>query len=183
MPDTTPTRVSPPLTTALARGPGASFFELSARFLEEYEAKIAIALAELPPERLWWRPAPGTNSAGNLVLHLCGNLTLWLLSGVGGEPFARDRAGEFAAADGPGAGELAARLGGVVARSASLLRRLEAADAARPLTVQGYPLGVQAAVFHAVEHMSYHTGQILYLLKQSLPAGRRIELYPQHGGE
>ena len=38
-------------------------------------------------------------------------------------------------------------------------------------------------VFHAVEHMSYHTGQILYLAKQVRGAGHGIELYPQHRGE
>ena len=41
-----------------------------------------------------------------------------------------------------------------------------------------------AKISFAVEHMSYHTGQILYLLKQSLqPGAERVELYPQHRGE
>jgi uncharacterized damage-inducible protein DinB len=178
-----PRDAQPPVVTALARGPAGSFFELAARYLEEYAAKIALALGELPEQRLWWRPAPGTNSAGNLVVHLCGNLTLWLLSGVGGAPPARDRAAEFAATGGAGRAELARRLEEVVSHCAALLRQLEAEDAARRLEVQGYHTDVQGAVFHAVEHMSYHTGQILYLLKQSLPPGRSLELYPQHRGE
>lgn len=175
--------LAPPVTTALARGPAASFFELAARHLEEYEAKIGLALAELPAERLWWRPAAGTNSAGNLVLHLCGNLTLWLLTAVGGEAHTRDRAGEFAADGGADRTELAARLHAVVERCTALLRGLEPGTANRPLAVQGYTTDVLGAVFHAVEHMSYHTGQVLYLAKQSLPEGRRLELYPQHRHE
>ena len=175
--------IAPPVVTALARGPAASFFELAARYLEEYDAKIALALAELPAERLWWRPAAGTNSAGNLVLHLCGNLTLWLLTAVGGESHTRDRAGEFAADGGAAGSELATRLHEVVGRCAALLRGLDAEAAVRPLAVQGYTTDVLGAVFHAVEHMSYHTGQVLFLVKQSLPAGRRIELYPQHRAE
>jgi uncharacterized damage-inducible protein DinB len=174
---------APVFRTALSRGAGAGFFELAARYLEEYEAKIAIVLAGLPPERLWWRPAPGTNSAGNLVLHLCGNLTLWLLASVGDEPFERHRAAEFAAEGGADAPELAARLATVVTRCTALLRSLEEREAERPLDVQGYRVDVRAAVFHAVEHMSYHTGQMLFLLKQSLPEGARVELYPQHGAE
>ena len=174
---------TPPVTTALARGPATPFFELAARYLEEYDAKIALALEELPPERLWWRPAPGTNSAGNLVLHLCGNLTLWLLTAVGGESHTRDRAGEFTAAGGADRAQLAARLHAVVGRCAALLRGLDPAVADRPLAVQGYTTDVLGAVFHAVEHMSYHTGQVLYLTKQSLPEGRRLELYPQHREE
>jgi uncharacterized damage-inducible protein DinB len=71
----------------------------------------------------------------------------------------------------------------VVARCAALLRRLGPADEGRALTVQGYATDVRGAVFHAVEHMGYHTGQILMLLKQALPADQPVELYPQHHGE
>jgi uncharacterized damage-inducible protein DinB len=169
--------------TALSRGPAPSFAELAARQLEEYLDKIRFALDELPAGRLWWRPAPGTNSAGNLVLHLCGNLSFWLLGGIGGESVARDRAGEFAAAGGADAAELGGRLAAVVARCAALLRSLPAEALQRRIAVQGYDTNVLGAAFHATEHMSYHTGQILLLLKQSLPDGARVELYPQHRHE
>ena len=169
--------------TALSRGPATSFGELAARQLEEYLGKVLFALERLHAERLWWRPAPGTNSVGNLVLHLCGNLSFWLLGGIGGEGVARDRAGEFAADGGVDAEELGERLAGVVERCAALLRSLDAAALQRPVTIQGYDTNVLGAVFHAAEHMGYHTGQILLLLKQSLPAGARIELYPQHRHE
>ena len=174
----------PLLATALSRGPAPGFPELAARYLEEYLAKISFAVERLPPERLWWRPVPGANAAGNLLLHLCGNLSLWLLANVGGEPFVRDRAGEFAATGGADAGELRGRLAEVVGRCTALLRRLDEADLARPLRVQGYDTDVRGVVFHAVEHMSYHTGQMLFLLKQSLaPEAERVELYPQHRSE
>ena len=178
------TAEKPPVTSALSHGATASFPELAARFLEEYTAKIGFALERLPPERLWWRPTAGANSAGNLVLHLCGNLSLWLLASVGGEPFVRDRAGEFAASGGADAAELMRRLRSVVGRCTALLRGLDRDELARPLTIQGYDTNVLGAVFHAVEHMSYHTGQFLYLLKQSLtPGAERVELYPQHRRE
>jgi uncharacterized damage-inducible protein DinB len=171
----------PPVATALSRGPAPTFPELAARYLEEYAGKIAYALERLPADRLWWRPAAEANSVANLLLHLSGNLSLWLLASVGGEPFVRDRPSEFAAREGGGVEELGARLAEVVSRCAALLRTLGPADLARPLRVQGYDTDVQGVVFHAVEHMSYHTGQILYLLKQSLPADApRVELYPQH---
>lgn len=172
---------TPVVATALSRGPAADLPELAARYLEEYVAKIAFALERLPADRLWWRPAPGCNSAANLLLHLCGNLSLWLLASVGGEPFTRDRAAEFSVREGPGAEELGARLATVVARCTTLLRSLAPADLGRPLRVQGYETDVQGVVVHAMEHMSYHTGQLLYLLKQSLPSeAPRVELYPQH---
>jgi uncharacterized damage-inducible protein DinB len=170
-------------TTALSLGPAGRFGEAAARQLEEYLAKIRWAFDRFPEERLWWRPAPGANSAANLVLHLCGNLSLWLLGGIGGEAVHRDRAAEFAAGGGPPAGELVERLAGVVGRGAALLRGLADEDLPRRLSIQGYEVDTLAAAFHAVEHMGYHTGQILLLLKQSLPPGEGIELYPQHRRE
>ena len=173
----------PILATALSRGRTDGFFELAARYLEEYLAKCRVALVGLPAERLWWRPRAGANSAANLVLHLCGNLSLWLLANVGGEPFVRDRAGEFAATGGADAGELHGRLAEVVGRCTALLRRLDEADLARPLRVQGYDTDVRGVVFHAVEHMSYHTGQIVYWTKVMISGRAEIEFYPQHSQE
>jgi uncharacterized damage-inducible protein DinB len=172
-----------PVPLALARGPAPDFRELAARYLEEYLGKIRYAVARLPAERLWWRPAPAVNSVGNLLLHLTGNLSLWLLAAVGGERFHRDRAGEFAARGGATAADLEAGLADVVARCAALLRGLNEEEERRALSVQGYATDVRGAVFHAVEHMGYHTGQILMLLKQALPAEEQVELYPQHRGE
>ena len=174
----------PPVATALSRGLAPSFAELAARYLEEYTGKIGYVLERLPPERLWWRPTAEANAAGNLVLHLCGNLSMWLLAGVGGEVIARDRAREFTGEHAFEPADLRARLAGVVERCTTLLRRQSDADLARPLRVQGYETDVRGVVFHAVEHMSYHTGQLLYILKQSLPPGaERVELYPQHSKE
>lgn len=100
---------------ALARGPAGALPELAARYLEEYLDKIWASLERLDEDQIWWRPAPETNSAGNLVLHLSGNLSLWILSGVGGRPFERRRSEEFAADRSHGRSELLSQLEEVVA--------------------------------------------------------------------
>ena len=173
----------PLLATALSRGPAPSFPELAARYLEEYLAKISFALERLPPERLWWRPTPDANAAGNLLLHLCGNLTQWVLSGLGGQQVERHRAAEFAAREGAPKDELLKRLAGVVDDVRAVLGVLEAADLAAPRHLQGYDTDGAGVVFHVVEHMSYHTGQIVAATKQITGPGARIEFYPQHRGE
>lgn len=171
---------------ALRAGPGRPFPQLAAAYLEEYLDKIRIALAALDDGEVWWRPAAGTNSAGNLVVHLAGNLSLWILAGIGGRPYERDRAGEFAA--GPEAGsrdEILDRLAAVVGECREVLEAVDEADLDRRVTIQGYDLDVRAAVFHPVEHMSYHAGQIVWIAKQRLAArgDELFELYPQHAGE
>ena len=176
------TTAEPP-HTALSQGPTTNFPELAARYLGEYEEKIRYAVARLEDDQLWWRANPRSNSIGNLLLHLAGNLTQWVVASIGGEPFVRHRDEEFAADRTAGAGELLARLGEAVRRAQTTLRALGAADLARPLQVQSYRTNVLGAAFHAVEHMSYHTGQILAVVKQLTGGDEPFDLYPQHRGE
>lgn len=172
-----------PPTTALSRGPARSLPELAARYLEEYLDKIRLAVERLSEDELWWRPAAGTNSAGNLILHLCGNLSLWLLAGVGGRPFDRRRSEEFGADRSHGKAELLARLEEVVAACRGVLAALEPEDLERPAAIQTYDTDLLGAVFHAVEHMSYHTGQIVWIAKALGAGGEPLEFYPRHASE
>lgn len=170
---------------ALRSGPGLTFPGLAAAYLREYLDKIRLAVGRLDDDALWWRPAPGTNSAGNLVIHLTGNLSLWILQGIGGEPYERDRAGEFAAERAGTRDEVLGALSEVVERCVAVVADLEDGDLTARFGVQGYDLDVRAALFHAVEHMSYHTGQIVWIAKQHLArsGAEGFEFYPQHAGE
>jgi hypothetical protein len=62
---------------------------------EDYLPKIERSLARLTDADVWWRPNEVSNSIGNLMLHLAGNVTQWILGGVGGRPYARQRQQEF----------------------------------------------------------------------------------------
>ncbi len=169
---------------ALDRGAGLPLPRLAAAHLREYLDKIRLATGDLADEELWLRPAAGTNSIGNLMLHLVGNLSLWVGDGIGGRVYDRDRAGEFRARGSAGRQELLARLGAAVEDAAAVLEGLEPAELDRPVGVQGYAVDVRAALFHATEHMSYHTGQIVYAAKQRLGArGAGLEFYPRHAEE
>lgn len=156
---------------------GRSFPELSAALLQEYADKIRIGLGRLSEDQVWWRPNDACNSVGNLVLHTCGNLSLWVLKGLGDIDYARDRAGEFRADHSMSKAELLAHLDGTIARCHEVLGQV---DLNRELSLQGYRVDGLAGLYHAVEHASQHTGQILYLVKQMAPG---LELYPQHADE
>jgi uncharacterized damage-inducible protein DinB len=172
----------PALPSALSRGPDPSFPQLVVWYLREYQEKIQRALALVTFEELWWRPAPPVNSLGNLVLHLSGNLSLWVLAGLGGQHYSRHRAAEFAADRSHDREALLRRLDEVVTACVAVVSGLDEEGLDRPVAIQGYSTNVRGALFHAVEHMSYHTGQALQLVKQ-LPAGAGLELYPQHREE
>jgi len=130
------------------------FLDEATHYLGEYDRKIAFCLDAVGDEQLWWRPNAWSNSIGNLVLHLCGNLSQWLLAAVGGRGYERDRPAEFAALGGPSAAELKARLAAVVAGCREVVSGLEGDALARQHTIQGQDIDGFGAVLHAVEHMS-----------------------------
>ncbi len=152
-------------------------------YLGQYLGKIRHCVDLLTEDEVWRRPAAGSNSIGNLLLHLTGNLSLWVLDSLGGEHHDRHRSLEFSAERSLTKEELVGRLGDVVGRCRAIAERLSDTDLAQPLSIQKYATDGRGALLHAVEHMSYHTGQIVYWTKV-LSAGRaEIEFYPQHRGE
>lgn len=69
------------------------------RTISEGADRIAVCLDALDSQRLWTDFAPNLSSPGNLVLHLIGNLSQYVARTLGGKPFHRDRAKEFAGKD------------------------------------------------------------------------------------
>lgn len=119
----------------------------------------------LSDEQLWSRTNAHCNSVGNLLLHLAGNVRQWIVAGLGGAAFERDRPAEFAER-GPLPRERT--LGGLertVAEAVAVIQRIEPAEMSRTHTIQGYTVTALAAVFHAAEHFSFHTGQIVHMTK------------------
>lgn len=112
-----------------------------------------------------WRTVPGiSNSAGNLCLHLCGNLRHYVGHVLGGEDYMRDRPQEFAAKDLPQV-QLLEEIDRTIA---SVERGLAAVDedaVTAPFPVQ-LPVESSSAghfLLHLYGHLNYHLGQINYL--------------------
>jgi len=141
------------------------FVECSVRRLKELVPRIETCLGKLTPEQVWARGGENENAVGNLVLHLCGNVRQWILSGVGGQPDTRERDGEFAARGGASIAELGARLRETVDEAAAVIAALTPERLAERLLVQSYQVTVLEAVYHVVDHFSMHTGQILFATK------------------
>ena len=146
----------------------------------EYPAKLRITIAALPHDKLWWRPNESSNSVGNLLLHLNGNLRQWIVAGVGGETFERHRAAEFAAREGAPAPALLVALEATLADVDRILSQLTADRLAERCAIQGRDLTVLDAVFHVTEHFAYHLGQIILVAKMFAPGG--VHFYEDAGG-
>ena len=127
--------------------------------------RILECLKRLSDEDIWWRPHSTSNSAGNLVLHLSGNVRQWIISGLGGEPDRRERDKEFAECGPLPRRALEARLRGTVVEAGKVLEELGPHQLMHAYSIQGFRVTGLYVVAHVVEHFAYHTGQIIYITK------------------
>ena len=159
----------------------STFVERSRYYLAtEYRMKLRAAVESLPDGALWSRPNEQSNSVGNLLLHLAGNVRQWIVAGVGGARDTRNRATEFAAREGVGAATLLAALDQVLDDADAVLAKLTEADLASSRMIQGREVQVLEAVYHVVEHFAGHVGQIILIAKMHSPGA--IRFYEDAGG-
>ena len=138
------------------------------QLLGQYLPRLRECVAPLTAEQVWWRPNDASNSIGNLLLHLDGNVRQWLVTAFNGNDDKRDRPAEFAAEGGLSAAELLARLGATLQEACQVLERLTADELLAPYEIQGYHTRGLDAVYHVVEHFGMHYGQIVYITKSLL---------------
>jgi hypothetical protein len=137
--------------------------ELAALFRRDL-TRLIQQLEALPDDQVLWKCAPGvTNSAGNLVLHLEGNLREFIGRQLGGTPYTRARSDEFAPAN-LSVGDLIKRMEGVRQLVPDVITALSAGqlEATYPENVLGIPLSTQQFLMSLLGHLNYHLGQIDY---------------------
>lgn len=118
-----------------------------------------------PDDTALWRVLPGvTNSAGNLALHLCGNLRHFVGTGLCATGYVRDRDAEFAAREGTRAA-VVAELTSTIATMQATLGTLDDArlEAPMPGTPRGLVTSTRLFLLHLVAHTAFHLGQMGYL--------------------
>ena len=133
---------------------------------EDYLPKIERCLELLDDEQIWWRANPESNSVGNLLLHLSGNVRQWIVCGLGEATDSRDRDSEFAQRTViPRAGLIAA-LKQTLREADATLASFDADKLLERRRIQGLDVSALEAILHVVEHFSMHAGQIVLLTKQ-----------------
>jgi uncharacterized damage-inducible protein DinB len=137
--------------------------ELAALYRRDL-ARLVRQLDALDDSRLW-QVLPGvTNSAGNLLLHLNGNLREFVGRQIGGVPYVRDRPREFAATNVPRS-EMTAALTELASLIPGVIEKMTEArwNETFPENVLGEPQTNRQFVVHLYGHLNYHLGQIDYL--------------------
>ena len=122
-------------------------------------------MEQLTDEQVWWRPNEASNSIGNIILHLNGNVGQWLIASFNKQEDTRNRPAEFQAQGGLSVSALMEQLRRTMEQAAEVLSRLTEADLLSPFEIQGYKVNGLQAVYQVVEHFGLHYGQIAYVTK------------------
>lgn len=118
-----------------------------------------------PDDESLFRVVPGvTNSAGNLALHVCGNLRHFVGAVLGGTGYVRNRDLEFQARSGRRA-DVARQLHETAAIVTQALGQLppEALEKPYPQPVADLRLPCRLFLVHLAVHLGFHLGQAGYL--------------------
>ncbi len=132
--------------------------------LERDLTKLSEEINSYADEALIWKTVDGiSNSAGNLCLHLCGNLRHFIGFILGGEDYVRNRDAEFNLKNIPKEKLLAE----IATATQSVHETLTALKPDKlkefyPLNVLGKVHTTEFFLIHLAAHLNYHLGQINY---------------------
>jgi uncharacterized damage-inducible protein DinB len=141
------------------------FIDQSIDRLNQNTDKIKSCMVQLDEKEIWFSPNGNLNSAGNLILHLCGNIRQYVISSIGSKPDIREREIEFSTKGGFTRAELVAKLHDTLEEAKSAILHTDQENLMRTRIVQGMTYSGVGIVIHVTEHYSYHTGQIIFLAK------------------
>lgn len=139
--------------------------EAKRRLFEESFPRVRQCLAELTEEQIWDRPNTNSNSVGNLVLHLEGNVRQWIISGLGKQADTRKRQSEFDERGPLPTSSLLKHLDQLEIETTKVLDEVTSEDLLQVHSVQGFQESGLSIITHVIEHFSYHVGQISYVVK------------------
>ena len=138
--------------------------ELAALFRRDL-AKLSKQIEDFPTDEALWQTLPGVkNSAGNLALHIEGNLSEFVGRQLGGLPYQRNRDLEFSSKEGSRA-DLSARLTKLSDAIPAVVEGLNADQLEKeyPQVVFDRPMSIGEFLIHLYGHLNWHLGQVDYL--------------------
>lgn len=133
-------------------------------FLKDLE-KLQVEIESFSEERQIWQTLPGiANSAGNLCLHICGNLQHFIGAILGNTGYIRNREAEFASRN-ISKTFLIQEIDSTMSAVQGVLSQIseEEWSSMYPLDKFKEPVRTAYLINHLMIHLGYHLGQINYL--------------------
>lgn len=139
--------------------------EFRLRLQKEGLSRIKKCVDLLNAEQVWYRHNENSNSVGNLIIHLSGNVRQYILAGMAGKEDSREREKEFSKEVHMSKNELVNLIEQTVDEAVESLQNLKDEDLLKWIDVQCYRMTGLSILVHVIEHFSYHVGQIAYFTK------------------
>ena len=112
--------------------------DVKRRLFDEGIERIKKCLSHLTEEQIWYKHNSNVNSVGNLILHLCGNVTQYILHGIDGQDDIRQRAKEFSEKGPIATSILEQQLDDLQVKVNAALDRISADHLVEDIVVQGF---------------------------------------------
>ena len=138
--------------------------EILSKLYEQGLTKLKSEVEGYPSEvELWKTGGNIPNSAGNLVLHIVGNLNHFLGATIGGTGYIRDRESEFSSGE-VSKQQLLNEIDNALIVVKDALGKLDASDLSNtyPIQFQNEDDSTEYVLNYLLGHLNYHLGQIDY---------------------
>lgn len=139
--------------------------EVFCKLLSRDLDKLAMEISSFENEKnLWMLSGEINNTAGNLCLHLVGNLNHFIGTIMGNSGYVRNRESEFASKD-LSKQQLLQMVAETKEAVVSSLEKWPVGDLQNPYPIQvfGEEMTYEFFLIHLIAHLNYHLGQINYL--------------------
>jgi hypothetical protein len=134
------------------------------KLYEQGLTKLRSEIESYPSEAELWKTGGSIpNSAGNLALHLIGNLNHFLGATVGGTGYVRDRDREFTSGE-VSKDQIISEIDKAITVVKNALNKLESGDLEKifPIQFQNEDVSTEYVLSYLLGHFNYHLGQIDY---------------------
>ena len=138
--------------------------DILSKLYEQGLTKLRSEVESYPSEvELWKTGGNIPNSAGNLVLHIVGNLNHFLGATIGGTGYIRDRESEFSSGE-VSKQQLLNEIDNALIVVKDALGKLDASDLSNtyPIQFQNEDDSTEYVLNYLLGHLNYHLGQIDY---------------------
>ena len=133
--------------------------------LKEGLRMVVKALDFIDEKELWQIPVENGMSLGNQILHSCGNMRQYIISSLGNQIDSRKRDLEFKTKSQLEKKVLLKQLKETINASIQIINKTNEQQYLKVKKVQAFSFSGIGLVLHAVEHFSYHVGQIAFWVK------------------
>lgn len=142
---------------------GTAFLIETSKRLDKSIRRIDHCLDQLNDQEVWWRPKARMNSIGNLILHINGNLTQWVLHGLGGQKDLRNRPSEFESRQTNTKQNFKKLLTDLKDQINKILTDFDSTKLLDEKKIQGFNVLLLNGIYSTMTHLEGHTGQIVYI--------------------